>query len=133
MAYLTTINGVVLDSDDMTLGELGDVEKETGVPWSTLNPWRDAGVARAFLRVALARQGLSPEAVEGRLDSLTGREMKRAFTFRADEPVTVEGEEDEGEELPLDPSTPSSSPGAPSATAGGRAKQGRSGSGTSSS
>lgn len=133
MAYLTTVNGVTLDSDDMTLGELGDVEKETGVPWSTLNPWRDAGVARAFLRVALARQGLPPEAVEGRLDSLTGREIKRAFTFRADEPMGEESEV-QREELPLeDLSTPSSSPGAPSATDGGRAKRGRSGSGTSSS
>lgn len=116
MAWTVTLNGQTFNTDDMTLGELGEAEKASGKPWSLLNPWTDVATAKEFCRIALERQGASEDA----LDSLTAKDIKQAFDFVADEPMP----EAEGEqlELPLDLSSPSSSPGARGGSGGGRAK-----------
>jgi hypothetical protein len=125
MAWKITMNGQDFNSDDMTLGELGDVEEATGKPWSLLNPWTDVATAKAFARIALSHQGLSGDELDGAVESLTLRDVKSAFDFVEDEPMPkVEGSEQL--ELPLDLSSRSSSRGAQGATGGGRARQGKS-------
>jgi hypothetical protein len=124
MAWTVTLNGTVFDTDDMTLGELGEVEAATGKPWSLLNPWTNVPTARELCRLALSRQGLSGDDLSAAVDGLTARDVKSAFDFRADEPLpAVDGEADAA---PLDPSSRSSSPGARGGFGGGRAKQGKS-------
>lgn len=118
-----TLNGAVFDSDDMTLGELGEVEAATGKPWSLLNPWGDVPTAREFCRLALSRQGLAGDGLAAAVDALTARDVKAAFDFRADEPLGRGGEEDGA--APLDPSSRSSSRGARAGTGGGRPKPGK--------
>jgi hypothetical protein len=110
----------MFSTDDMTLGELGEVEKASGVPWSLLNPWTNVAVAREFARIALSRQGLGAEAV----DALAARDLKKAFDFVEDEPMpAVDGE---AGAAPLDLSSRSSSRGARGGSGGGREKPAKS-------
>jgi hypothetical protein len=124
MAWKITLNGQSFNSDDMTLGELGDVEKETGKPWSLLNPWTDIATARGFARVALSRQGLAGDELDAAVDALTAKDVKTAFDFVADEALPSTGEDTPA--APLDLSSRSSSRGARGGSGGGRVKQGKS-------
>jgi hypothetical protein len=125
MAWKVTLNGKSFNTDDMTLGELGDIEKATKTPWSLLNPWNNVEVAREFARVALTHQGLEGDELDSAVDSLTGKDIKAAFDFEADEPLgQTEGAEQL--ELPLDLSSRSSSRGARGGSGGGRAKPAKS-------
>jgi hypothetical protein len=121
MAWTVTLNGQSFNTDDMTLGELGDIEAATGKPWSLLNPWTDVATAREFARVALSRQGMEGDELAAAVAGLTARDVKSAFDFVEDEPMPkTEGEQ---LELPLDLSSRSSSRGARGGSGGGRAKQ----------
>ena len=123
MAWKVTLNGRDFNSDDMTLGELGDIEKATGKPWSLLNPWTDVATAKEFARAALSRQGLEGEELADAVAGLTAGVLKSAFSFVEDEPLPAAEGEGGG---PLDLSSRSSSPGARGATGGGRARPARS-------
>lgn len=122
MAWIIkTPNGEV-DSDDFTLGDLLELEKEAEEPWSLANPLRNVATAQAFLRIAYRRSGSA-----GDVDALTLRVIKKAFDFRED--AAVEAEEPDYEngegwdsQVPLDQKDPASSSGAPAA-GGGRRKR----------
>lgn len=111
-------DGRKVSSDDFTLGDLGRVEDETGVPWSTANPFRSVKTARAFLRAAYVNAGLGPDDV----DALTLGTLKRVFEFREDEPwpETGDGEGDDAD--PPGGSSGGSSSGASDGSGGPRAK-----------
>jgi hypothetical protein len=104
MAWMIRFGGVELDSDDMTIEELGEVEKVSGVPWSIANPMREIAVAKGFIAVMLLRSGKSEAEVVEALKALTLRDLKAAFEYRSDEGGETPGE---GEEP--DPSRPSGS------------------------
>lgn len=124
MAWITQVGDFELDSDDLTLEELDQVEKATGVAWSLLNPWRDVNVAKEFIRIAYVRSGLEPAHAEAKANTLRGRDIRSAFDFRQDEPLgDGDGEESE---VPLDQSSQSSSDGASGGSAGPRRKRGSS-------
>lgn len=120
MTWVMRWKGQEIVSDDFTLDELGRIEKETGVPWSTLNPLREMKVARSFLSIALERTGGDPAD----LDGLTLGRIKAVFDFRPDEPFPGDEEADDG---PLAQSSDASSPGASGGSGGVRAKPGKSG------
>jgi hypothetical protein len=123
MAWKITLNGESFLSDDMTLGELGDIETATGKPWSLLNPWTDVATAREFARVALSRQGIAGDELVAAVAGLTARDVKGAFDFVEDAPMPAAG--GEAGAAPLDLSSRSSSRGARGGTGGGRGKQGK--------
>lgn len=114
MTWRITFAGVDMTSDDFTIGELGEVEKVSGVPWSIANPLREVKVARAFLAVALLRSGVPDREVAAHLEKVTLRKLKHAFSYEPDE-------DQEGEEEP-DPSDRdlglSSQPSSPTAPEG---------------
>lgn len=120
MTWVMRWGGQEIVSDDFTLGELGRIEDETGVPWSTLNPLREMKVARAFLGIALERTG--GDAAE--LDGLTLGRIKAVFDFRPDVPFPGGGEADDDGPLAL--SSGGSSRGASAGSAGARAKRAKS-------
>lgn len=109
-------DGQKVESDDFTLADLIAIEKETGTPWSILNPYKDGSVAIAFYRTALRMTDGDPKVA----DSATLKDLKRMFEFVPDEPIPSNGE---GEEVPLDLKAASSSIGAQSGTAGHRRKR----------
>jgi hypothetical protein len=80
MTWLITVGEGTVESDDFTIGDLGQIEKESETYWSIANPLRSSRVARAFLRVAYRRSGRDPEEVDG----LTLGQLKSMFDFRAD-------------------------------------------------
>lgn len=125
MTWVMRWKGQEIVSDDFTLDELGRIEKETGVPWSTLNPLREMKVARSFLSIALERTGGDPAD----LDGLTLGRIKAVFDFRPDEPFPGDEEADDG---PLAQSSDASSPGASGGSTGPRRKRAVSASATSS-
>jgi hypothetical protein len=128
VAWLITANGQTLHSDDMTLGELGEAEERTGQPWSLLNPWTSIATAQAFMRIALARQGLAGAELDAAVGALTARDVKAAFDFVADEPIGAgdgQGAAEGGD--PLDRSSQSSSGGARAAGAGAHPKRAKNG------
>jgi hypothetical protein len=83
-----------MDSDDMTIAELGRVEKISGTPWSVANPYRDVGVAKAFYLLALERSGASRNKAEKIVNELTLKDFKNAFEWIKD----ADDEEVEAEE-----------------------------------
>lgn len=97
MSWLIRIPGFDLDSDDMTVADLGRVEKLSGEPWSTSNPFRSVDVAKAFYAVALERSGVPRKDTDTAVAALTLRDLKGAFEWRDDD------DEEEGSEEP-DPS-----------------------------
>jgi len=118
MTWIVKWQGEEYSSDDFTLDELGRIEKESGTAWSVLNPLRTAAVAKAFLRVALARAGEEP----GKVDKLTAGQIKWCFDFRpdeADKDIVSEGTEPD----PLTSTSPDSSPGEVGASHGPRKKR----------
>jgi hypothetical protein len=86
MSWKIAIDGNEVSSDDLLLDDLAYVEKVGGSPWSIANPYKDIGVARAFLRVALVRSGVSPEDADERMKTITLGDVKTAFTFVEDTP-----------------------------------------------
>jgi hypothetical protein len=133
MPWIVTFDGVQLDADDMTVEELGEVERISGVPWSIANPLREVKVAKAYIAVALLRTGRDKSEVASRLAALRQRDLKGVFDWREDD------QEGQGEQEELDPSDPppaptsaSSSPSEPP-VAGRRAKHAKNDLGTSSS
>lgn len=120
MAWVVKIDGHEVDSDDFLLDDLAWIEKRTGSFWSLLNPWKNAEQAKAFIRVALVRSGVSEEDADARCESLTLRDIKGAFDFREDAaPARAEGKGSG----PTAPTSPSSSPGARGSSGGRRKKQ----------
>lgn len=120
MAWIIrTPNGEV-SSDDFTLSDLGEVEAETGEPWSTLNVFRSIKVAKAFMRIAYRHVGLDPDEVDG----LTLGAWKHSFDFTEDKPFP--GGDDADPLGSPNQSSSESSPGAPVASVGGRAKRAKS-------
>ena len=98
MSWLITWDGVEYDSDDFLISDLGRVERESGTPWSVANCFRDVGVAKAFLGVAMRRSGLSDKEATEKLDAVTMRELKNAFRWKADD----DGEEEQEAQDPSD-------------------------------
>jgi len=98
MPWLIKHNGVVFDSDDFTIADLGEIEKATDVPWSIANPLREIKVARAFLAVALLRSGRTDKEVEKALALITLKALKRSFELVP--------EVDKGESPEVDDSDP---------------------------
>ncbi len=124
MTWRITFEGLTLDSDDFTIEELGAAEKIADTPWSILNPLRNVLAAKAFLSITLLRRGLADTEVQARLNSLSLKELKNAFEWV---PETEDSETPEGEEqleLPLDLTTPVSSPSVRKGSAGARTKRG---------
>ena len=113
-------DGFVFDSDDMTLDDLGRIEKDTGTPWSILNPWKDMKVAKAFLVVAMQANGAGQDEAYRAVDAMRLRDVKAMFDFRDDDekPATASG----GDADPLDRSSRTSSRGARSGSSGPRKK-----------
>lgn len=85
-------NGTEFSSDDFLIEDLENVERATGSPWSTANPLRDVKTARAFLAVAMLRQGSPNAEVETALKLITLKSLKNAFEFKSDD--EEEGHED---------------------------------------
>lgn len=108
-----------LDSDDMTVEELGEVERISGTPWSIANPLREVTVAKAFAAVVLLRSGVPEKEVPARLTTLTARDLKNAFEWVEDD-AEAEGEHEEP-----DPSAPPPAPTTPASSPGARAGAGR--------
>lgn len=121
MTWIVRWGGERVTSDDFTLDDLIALEKETGTPWSALNPLREIRIARAFLRVAINRTGGDPDDA----DRATLGRLKHVFEFEEDQPWPGggEGSDDDG---PLDLKARGSSPGASAGSTGGRAKRGES-------
>lgn len=55
MAFRVTLAEGSWSTDDLTLGEVVDIERETGESWVVMNPLRSAAQARAIIRRLLAR------------------------------------------------------------------------------
>lgn len=126
MTWIIKVGGQEISSDDFTLDELGQIEKLADTSWSIANPLRHAPVAKAFLRVAIAKSGGNPQDA----DTLTLREVKKVFSYRPDdEDEETEGSGEEPDPLPV--TSPGSSPGGPSATTGPRKKHAANASATS--
>jgi len=120
MTWIVKWQGEEYSSDDFTLDELGRIEKESGTAWSVLNPLRTASVAKAFLRVVLARAGEDA----GRVEKLTAGQLKWAFDFRPDEePGKAPAASDGDDAVPLDTTSPDSSPGEVADFRGSRKKR----------
>ncbi len=128
MSWKINFDGSSFEFDDFTIEELGAVEKIADITWSQIHPWRSILAAKAFLTVALMRQGLSDAEISERLQKLTLGEIKDAFEFVMD-PIPSEEPEAESEgEVSADPlpsSTPRSSPGARKGGTGRQPKRGR--------
>lgn len=92
--WLITIDGVVTESDDFLVDDLEKIEKATKTPWSTANPYRDIGVAKAFMAVALQRQGKSDREVADYLKTVTLKTLKGVFDYRSDDDDDGEGSAD---------------------------------------
>lgn len=109
-----------VESDDFTLDDLDRIERATGQPWSTLNPWRDAKTAREFIRTAYRHSGLTDAQADDATKRIALRHVKSLFEHRPDEPL-AEGDDEEdggGPPVPLDRRRRSTSTGAPPAGAG---------------
>jgi hypothetical protein len=119
MPWIVTFDGVQLDADDMTVEELGEVERISGVPWSIANPLREVKVAKAYVAVALLRAGRDKSDVAGQLTALRQRDLKGVFDWRDDD------QEGQGEQEELDPSDPPPAPTSPSSSPSGRPAAGR--------
>lgn len=109
MSWIIKTPGFQLDSDDMTIAELGRVEKLGGQPWSIANPFRDVGVAKAFYQIALERSGLSRTVAEKTVNDLTLKQFKRAFEWVSDDETEEEHEEPDPSVQNQNPTIPSSS------------------------
>ena len=122
MAWLIRVDDeTAVDSDDFTLSDLIEIEKESEVPWSTSNPLREVRVAKAFIRAALRKSGRNPREV----DEWTLRRIKKVFDWRSD--VEGDDEQQEGGAAPLkDSSDPGSSSGGSGASTGRPKKLARS-------
>ena len=103
MTWLIKWDGKEVSSDDFTLDELGQVEKEADTSWSIANPLRTALVARAFLRIAIKKLDGDPKDADG----LTLGKIKRAFVYRDDDEAR-EMEDNEEEPDPLSENSPAS-------------------------
>jgi hypothetical protein len=118
MGWLVRVPGFEFDTDDMTIAELGRVEKLSETPWSIANPFREVAVAKAFYTVALERSGMEKKDVDVTIFGLTLKDLRNAFEF-----VAQEGEVTSAEEAdPSDPPSPSTSP---ESSPGPRGKAGR--------
>ena len=85
MAWVITLDGNdPIDSDDFLIDDLAYIEKHGETSWSVANPFASIQVAKAFLRVALVRSGLSPEDADNRVAALTLGDIKSSFDFRSD-------------------------------------------------
>jgi ribosomal protein S18 acetylase RimI-like enzyme len=83
--WLIHVNGETLESDDFLVSDLEAIEKATGIPWSIANPVKNISVAKAFLAVALKRQGRSDRDVATELGVLTLRSLKTTFDYKPDD------------------------------------------------
>lgn len=78
MAFRLTLGDVSWSTDDMTLAEVVEVERETGESWIYMNPLRSAVQARAILRRLLAREHGLDEATR-RVDGMRVVDVVRAI------------------------------------------------------
>jgi len=88
MTWKIKWDGEEFSSDDMTIEDLGSIEKATGEPWSTANPLRTVRVAKAFLAVALLNGGRTDDQVAQVLSTVTLKTLKNVFTYEPDEDAT---------------------------------------------
>lgn len=109
MSWLIKWDGSEMNSDDLTIADLGRVEKEADTPWSVANPFREVAVAKAFLAVAMRRSGMPDRDVTAAVDTLTLRKLKGAFQW-IDDDADGQGEQEEPDPSgqPPDPTTPGS-------------------------
>jgi hypothetical protein len=134
MGWVITWGGTRYPADDFTLDDLGRCEKESGTPWSLMNPLREARVAKAFLGVVLDRAGVPDgEPRDAYLDRLTLRQVRDIFTYDSDDEDPAGTEVREGSPLGRPaPSSSSSSPGESAGSGGSRRRHAGSVSATSS-
>jgi hypothetical protein len=118
MAWIVKIDGNEASSDDFLLDDLSYVERVAKTPWSLANPYKDITVAKAFLRLALIRSGVSDEDADERLKTLSLGELKTAFDFVDDNAGGQQGKS----QGPTTTTSRSSSGGARKGSAGPRKK-----------
>lgn len=111
-SWLIKVDGLEFSSDDFLIADVGEIEKASGDSWYIANPLVSTAVARAFLAAAMIRSGRTAEVVEKYLTGMRLAELKRAFTYVADD-------QDGGEVEEVDPSDPSPSPTTPSSSPSG--------------
>ncbi len=71
-----TLEDVEVTEDNVTLGELVDIEKELDVSWVSINPARSAQQCATILRVCVAtRSDLSEDAAKEKVDALTAGDI----------------------------------------------------------
>lgn len=83
-----------ITSDDFLIEDLETIEKATDTPWSIANPLKDIKVARAFIAVAMVRQGKTDREVTAEMKTLTLRTLKKTFDYKPDDAAVVDSEED---------------------------------------
>ena len=76
-------------SDDLTLDEMVDIERETGEAWISVNPLGRADHARAVLVRLYARQHGAEEGRK-RAGALTVGQTQAAVTWRAEDDRPIE-------------------------------------------
>lgn len=78
MAFRITLAEGSWSTDDLTLGEVVEIERETGDSWIYMNPLRSAVQARAILRRFLARD-LGLDAAGKRVDGMRVVDVARSI------------------------------------------------------
>lgn len=125
MSWKIKYDGTEFDSDDFTIAELGMIERQSQTPWSIANAFKSVDVAKAFLTVAMRRQGMLKPAIDDALEGMTLKTLKNSFEWVSED----DDEETAAEPDPSVPSlssiTPESSPGE-QATGGSPAKRSKS-------
>ena len=80
MAYRITIAEGSYSTDDLTLAEVVEIERETGESWIVMNPLRSAVQARAILRRFLARDVDLDEATK-KVDSMRVVDVAKSIEY----------------------------------------------------
>lgn len=71
MGWKLTLEDFVLRESDLTIGDAERLEKETDTTWRFITPTRSASHAKALLKLALERKGLSPDEAEQQTLAMT--------------------------------------------------------------
>src|SRR4051812_19673961 len=79
MPWLVRFEGEVLNTEDLTLDELGAIEEATGVPWITINPVTSIPVAKALLAMCLIKGGVSDEVAREKVGQYRIKDINNVF------------------------------------------------------
>ena len=99
--WIIRVGDEKVESDDFLIEDLEAIEKAGGSPWSIANPLRDIKVARAFLAVAMLRQGKTDRETEAELKKMTLKTLKGTFEYRSDDDVPGEDESEDPLDRPV--------------------------------